>query len=180
MDNYNRLIADLYQNQELNDCIHKFIPATHREDFKQELFLILLEKPHEEIIRISETGKLVYYVVRIILNLYRQERNVFHTKYLDKRIEYDTEKTNSFQPEVEYFTIDKRQELEELEERFLQELDGIDGKMGGIDYPYYQSLVELIVKYGSMAEVSRQTGIPKCTISRSVKRVRNYLNDNVR
>jgi hypothetical protein len=83
------IITELYKSREIDDCINKLIPAQDRDDFKQELFLILLEKQTEEIVRIDQTGKMLYYVVRIIINLSRQQRNVYHSKYRDKKIAYD-------------------------------------------------------------------------------------------
>lgn len=181
MENFNNIVSQLYKNQELNDCIGKVIPTAYRDDFKQELFLILLEKNPTEIVRISESGKLLYYVVRIILNLSRQERNIFHTKYMDKRIDYDTEKVlYSTRNPAEVDTMEERQQRENQEDNFLTELSCIDEKLGNKNYPYYQSIVELIAKYGSMREVSRQTGIPKTTVARAAQRVRNHFNDNLR
>lgn len=140
--------------------------------------MILLEKPSEEIIRISEDGKLLYYVVRIILNLSRQAKNIYHTKYNDKRVDYDTEKVLYSRCPSEVDTMGERIDRENREERFLEELNGIDVRMGG-NYPFHENLISLIVEYG-LRETSRQTGIPKSTLHDSVKKIRGHLNENVR
>lgn len=178
--NAKTIIADLYTNQAIDDCIVKVVDRGPRDDFKQELFLILLEKPAEEIERIDQEGKILYYVVRIILNLIRQERNVYHKTYLEKKIDYDTEKVLYSRSPAEHGTIEERQEREDREDSFLVELEGIDAKIGNKGYPYHQELINLIVKHGGIRETSRQTGIPKTTVARAVHKVRSHLNDNVR
>ncbi len=173
MDKLTDIISILYTSRELDECISKVVAPRHRDDFKQELFLILLEKPPQEIVRIAETGKLLYYVVRIILNLSRQERNIYHTKYLDKKTEYNTDRV--LQSCEEELGIEERQEKETAEDAALYEFRLMDDKLRPGGFPYYRSLVELVVKYGSLREAEQATGIPRSTLHDTIVKVRNYL-----
>ena len=150
MDNYNKILTQLYTNSDLDDCIRKVIPTNHREDFKQELFLILLEKPSGEIIRISESGKLLYYVVRIILNLSRQERNVFHTKYMDKRIEYNTAKVNYSRSPADFNTMELARQFE-LANEYEQSVEFFKKEITQAEeisaYAYKKSLLEKVLQF---------------------------------
>lgn len=85
-------LTELYNSKQLNECIQKFVKPDYRDDFKQELFLILLTKPQAELMDIINQGNIIYYTVRIIINLSRQSKNTFQTTYFDKKIDYDTEK----------------------------------------------------------------------------------------
>lgn len=169
------IIEDIYGSPEITECIERVIDPRYREDFKQELFLILLEKPCDEIVDVSEGNRFKWFVVRIILNQRRQQRAMYHTKYIDKRTEYDTDKVMYSLPPSEVNTMEERIMREKKEEQLIEELSGIDIKMGNKRFPVYERLVELIVEYGGMREVSRRTGIPIATVSTAVKRVRTHL-----
>lgn len=167
-------ITAIYQQPEIDDCICKLVKKELRPDFKQELFLILLQVPCDTIDRMN--GDLKYYVVRVILNLVRQQKNVFHKTYLDKTIEYNTEKINyQVSSPAETDTISERIEKELSEEKIIVRLDTIDLELGNSSYPFHRELIKLINKYGTIREVEKITGIPRTTIHRTVKKVRDQL-----
>lgn len=170
-----KTITEIYGSPDIDECISKLVTRDLRKDFKQELFVILLSIPCEKVDQMNGTFK--YFVVRIILNLVRQKRNIFHKTYLDKTIEYNTDKLNyeSCSP-ADRDIINERIERERAEDMKIQELIGIDEKLGNTDYPYFEKTIRLINKYGSLSEASRQTGIPKTTIHRIVKKIKGHIN----
>lgn len=165
------IIENLYNSSDLNDCIRKMVRPHHRQDFKQELFLILYEKPHETIISLHKSNGLKYYVVRIILNLVNQKRNVYHKKYNDNSVVYDTEVLNHISYDQESF--EERDLIEQKEMAMVEEVNNLDKTF---DTPYYRMLVNLVNEHGSQRAVSRLTGIPVSSICEAVKKVRNHLN----
>lgn len=167
-------IKSIYSHPEIDECIKKFVSKEHREDFKQEVFLILLQIPCETIDKIS--GSLKYYIVRIILNLVRQQNNVFHKKYLDKTIEYNTDKLlYEISSPADVDTISERMEREEKELEIIERLKGVDLKLGNKSFPYHEKMIHLIADVGNMHRASIETGIPYTNVKRIVKKVRNKL-----
>lgn len=170
-----KIITELYSAPEIDDCISKLVKKELGPDFKQELFLILLSVPCEKVEQMNGTFK--YFVVRIILNLVRQEKNIFHKTYLDKTIEYDTDKLNyqTISP-ADIDTISERQQRENEEERIIRRFEIIDRELGNNSYPYHKEMIKLLVECGSNREVSRRTGIPHTTVDRTINHVRKYFN----
>lgn len=174
------IISDLYNSPEVNDCIKKVVDRGPRDDFKQELYVILLEYPCDKIVEVSNQGKIKYFVARIIINLFNQERNVFQKKYLNNKIDYDTEKVLYHSlPPSDYNHMEERKRREDVEDIILEGAEGIDERMGNDSFPYYENLIQALKKHGSMREVSRELGIPIASISMAIKRVRTHLKDNL-
>lgn len=137
-----------------------------------------MEGPQENLVALEAKGELVYFVVRIILNLSRQTRNVFHKKFLDPNIVYDTEKVlYSSLPPSDHNHFEERKEREKKEEQILEEIRNLGEVFNTF---YYNKLVDLIVEYGSASEVERRTGIGKWNISRAMKKIRTHLNDKIK
>ncbi len=164
------ILTRLYNDQGLNDCLEKFVAPQYREDFKQELFLILLEKP-DKVIEAETDNKLRFYVVRIIINLSRQTRNIFHKKYLSNTT---TEIRTADLEYPEENHVEEKQEREKREESILKGIENLDDHFGTF---YYRELIKAVARYGSMSETERQVGIPTCSISRAVKKVRDHLKE---
>jgi hypothetical protein len=174
------IISDLYSQPEIGDCINRIVEKGPRDDFKQELFVVLLEKPCEEIVAIYDRGGIRYYVVRVILNLFNQKRNVFQKTYLSGKVDYDTEKVLYHStPPSELNQMEERQRREDIEDFILEGAAGIDSKMGNNSFPYYEHIINSLNKYGTMRETSRQLKIPVASISMAVKRVREYLKNHL-
>ena len=170
--NVSEIIEELYHNKALQDCINKFIPDGFREDFKQELFLILLEKDSSLIKEIHESGRLMFYVVRIIINLARQKHNVYHVVYVTPR---SMSEENIDLPD-EVSDLESRALREGLEDQVFEDNQWIEDEFGTF---FYRKLLEEIKKHGGMRAVSRATGIPVATVSRSVKKIRESLNKKI-
>lgn len=174
--NIDSIVGNLYKSPDLNSCIAKMVKPDHQQDFKQELFLLLYQKPHELLLSLYNSSGLTYYVVRIILNLVNQKRNVYHKTYNDFAVTYDSESMDRMISEDDNFT--ERIQDEEKELQLLSEIDSMDEKLRTPQFretPYYRHLVYLISQHKSQRAVSRLTGIPVSSISESVKRVRKHL-----
>lgn len=170
INHFDKIISDLYQLKELDDCISKFIRPNHRDDFKQDLFLILYDR-RVELTEAHRKGGERFYVVRIIINLATQKRNIYHKNYLgheSKTLLGCNERFFIDKPE----DIEQRKKEEKDEQKMVEEINNLDDTFGTF---YFRVLCELVAKHGSMREVSRRTGIDVSVISRSIKKVREYL-----
>lgn len=62
--------------------------GTNKEDWKQEMWLIILELPEDKLIRLYENKELDWYILSIARNQVVNDRSTFNRKYNDKRITY--------------------------------------------------------------------------------------------
>jgi hypothetical protein len=150
------------------------VRVDHQNDFKHEVILLLYEKPHELILSLYNTSGLTYYVVRIILNLVNQKRNIYHRVYNDFNVTYDTEIVETLKLSCEGITIVQRKRDEEREERLIEHINNnLDEKD---KFPYYKRIVDAVEEHGGIRAASRATGIPKSSIAEAIKKVRQKLN----
>lgn len=78
----NDIILWLDLNKSFNDGLNKICSnPTYVDDLKQELFLILLEKPDKDIRKLYYSNGLVYWSLRVLKNQYHSNSSPFHKKY---------------------------------------------------------------------------------------------------
>lgn len=71
-------IISLYYNAEwLKDALSKMHPEDLREDLKQEVFMVVLEKGNDWILDSHEKGFLKWFIVRVMLNLIKSDTSRF-------------------------------------------------------------------------------------------------------
>lgn len=166
------IITELYASREVDECISRMVKEKYRPDFKQELFLIISSIDEILIAKLYTQKEIRYYVARIIINLSRQRNNVFHVKYLDSRISYDSDKLARIEMKESQDCIEDREKQEQLEIKMINRVHNLDLEM---NTPAYRLMVMLVNKLGSQREVSRVTGVPVSVISRGIKKVRQRL-----
>ena len=166
-----QIIEQLYRSKDLDECIRKTVRLDLQSDFKHELILILYDKSPELIQRLHEAKQLTFYVVRIILNLVNQSRNIYHKTYINPAITYDNDKLKDKYEESENF--EERLKKEEKELKILKAFDNLDSVFNTF---YYRRLIQEVAKTGGVRKASRATGIPRSSISDSIKKVREHLN----
>lgn len=77
----NTAISALYTDRRFNECIGKMNPVHLQNDLRQEVMMVLLEKPSDVIVAMAERDELLYYSMRVVCNLMKRERNGFIQKY---------------------------------------------------------------------------------------------------
>ncbi len=100
----------------------------------------------------------------------RNKREVYRKLYDDPMMVYDSDRVNrsNIQDEVN----DHREQAEQKELTMIQEISNLDDVTGSF---YHRELVHLVARLGSMRAVSRELGIPKSSISDTVRKVREHL-----
>ena len=159
------ILTILYDNQELEDCLRKFVPERHREDFKQDLFEILLSK-EESVIKSHSEGNLLFYVVRIILYMTSRE-GVLNRNYIKKE-SFELKST----PCEESPPLEIRRLKEDREDRLIEKIEKTEEVMGT---PYYRMLADALKIHGTAGKVSKATGIPKSSVQVGIKKLRKHL-----
>lgn len=168
-----KVIADLYSSRDLDTCITKLVRRDHRDDFKQELILILCEKHEDVIMQLHNSSGLTFYVVRIILNLLNQKRNIYHRTYNDPVVIYDSEKVNNLDDHIDLVSLEERLKWEDREAVLVSEVT--NGLNINKETFYYRKIVEAVDEHGGVRAAAEATGIPRTTISRAMAKVREYL-----
>lgn len=158
--------------QEVDDCISKCVSAQLFNDFKQELFLRLMEYP-QGVIAAYKDGKHKYYTVRVILSLANRQRDIFHKKYLANITEELTENTGEITDHYcEPTVLEVRRLKESEEERMMRNIENIEKTTCT---PYYRMMIDTLKESGSYREISRRTGIPIMSVSNAFKKIREVI-----
>jgi hypothetical protein len=161
----NQLIASLYSSADIDAYIRRHVTPHDFDDFKQDIFLILLNKKEGHL----ETRENIVGYVKQIIRRETGETGRLRNKY---RIVSEVTESHDTPYENDY---EYKLRCEECEGIIIREFKKIGGNG---EMPYYRMLIEEVVKEGSQGKVAKKIGIPQQTISRHVIKVKQYLNDN--
>jgi hypothetical protein len=159
-----QIILDLYRNGEIRKaCLTITGGDPLWRDLEQECVLILLEKDPAKIVQIHSQGYFKFYVVRLLLNLYRGKNNQFAQKYRhhDSNIEIDPNADMTYE---EYNSL--HDDLWAIAEAEMNSW----AKEGA--FAYDKELLKLHMEIGNMKALSRETGIPYRSIIYSIEQAK--------
>ena len=165
------IILDLYRQGEIRKaCLTITGNDQLWRDLEQETVLILLEKDPDKIVKMHQAQYLRFYIVRLIINLYRGNNNQFAKKYRhhEERVEVDPQVPDN---STEYNTL-----LDDLWEIAQQEIDSW-AKDGA--FPYDKELLNLLMQTGNMKAMSRETGIPYRSIIYSIEQAKVKIKNSI-
>ena len=132
-----KILSELFHSEKVEGCISKMEPAHLREDLMGELMLVLCELPEERLLEMYHKKYLEFYSIRTVLNMVRSDRSGFHRKYLRSPSELQ---------ESHFQTVDIAEE--EMDPPNISQL-----------YWAEEKVLKLLAEHGSIAAVSRETGI---------------------
>jgi hypothetical protein len=169
-----QIISELYVSKEVNDCIDTYGLSVHssKEDFKHELFWIVCNIENSLLQTLYDNKEIIRYLARIVINLRRQKRNVFHQTYLNTNVTYNTDQVETLQVQESDQCIKDRLQDEMNELELVKRVHELDGDL---NTPAYRLMVILVERLGSQREVARVTGVHPSVISRGIKKVRECL-----
>jgi rhodanese-related sulfurtransferase len=174
------IIEELYLSKNFNDCINKMQPEEIREDLKAEVILVVCDIDESRLRLMHESKQLVFFVVRIILNMVKSNTSAFYKKYratteelkenytfVDIRDDTPTEKEHIY----DITEVEQRKEKELLEDLALETIETL--------YWYEQELLKLYIKHGNYRAIQDATSIPFSsvykTIQGSIKKIKCQL-----
>ena len=158
-------MAELYQSKDVDDCIAKVVPPYNRDDFKQDLFVILMAKDEATITRLYESNELKMYCTGIIARQVYQSRSAYNTQYCKKNHVEINDRIEVKDEQYQEPPIVTPEMLEQVDKHYNPQAV----------YPFFTKLVEAVANVSSMRELSRNTGIPTSTISKQMKKVREFI-----
>jgi hypothetical protein len=158
------IILDLYRSGEIRKaCLTITGGDPLWRDLEQECVLILLEKDPDKILQIHSQGYFKFYVVRLLLNLYRGKNNQFAQKY---RHHDSTEEIN---PNADMTHEEYNSLVDDMWAIAETEMDSW-AKEGA--FPYDKELLKLHMATGNMKKLSRETGIPYRSVIYSIEQAK--------
>lgn len=166
------IVATWYTNKEVDDCLRNRFPADLVDDVRQDLFEILLKTGEERILHLHNTGKMRFYIVRIIINLSRQQRNVVFKNYRPPHTDFECDELQDDfnDPAV---VKEERQRLAQFEQERWAAIDRL--------HWYEWEVFKLWVEMGSLQKVADYTNINhnslKKTVALARQRVRQYMEE---
>jgi DNA-directed RNA polymerase specialized sigma24 family protein len=171
----NDILAEFFRSPQLDRLINKMNPPELRDDLRQELMLILLQKPAALIEGLHRDKALNFYAARVVLNMVQSSRSPFHYAFRkDPPIPFEEwhADRHGFDPIEERAEFDARQAEEDGEvdeyRRMMVALDTFGW--------YHRKLFLLYLETGCNAsEVERLTKIPSRSVRNSVNRVKETL-----
>ena len=164
MQSAEQVILDLYRSGEIKKaCLTITGGDPLWRDLEQECVLILLEKDPAKILQIQEQGYFKFYVVRLLLNLYRGKNNQFAQKYRHHDI------TEELDPNADMTYEEYNSIVDDMWAIAETEMDSW-AKEGA--FPYDKELLKLHLRTGNMKKMSRETGIPYRSIIYSIEQAK--------
>jgi DNA-directed RNA polymerase specialized sigma24 family protein len=176
------LLTEIYQSKEIGEVISRIEPEHMRDDLKQHVFLILLEKEEAFILELNQTGKLKNYIVRLIRQVMAFTHGSFHgdrrkgvaistdfsiideTNYesggMSHKAIYD-QMLGTYQEEQS----DKEQHR--LEQACEEEIEKV--------YWYNAELLKRYVALGNYRAVAKETGIPVKSVYNAIKAAKEQI-----
>lgn len=139
-------------------------PDHLQEDLRQEVMVILLNKPPELICGLEARRELRWYVVRIILNMVKSKSSPFIKTY--RRF------TTDVIPEMPVKELNGRVHRECMEQAVIR---FINTEL----YWYDKEIVQMYMRLGSYRDIEKETGIPWESAYGTVRRVTDRIKKEV-
>lgn len=160
----NNLIEKLYKDRHLNEMLRR-INRYHVEDFKQELFLILMDLPDDKLLNLHYNQLLYPFINKIISNQTHSRNSPFYKKYRRQReIMQEVEEV----PQIAEETPNEY-DLDYCLKRTLQEINKIE------DW-YERQLTKYVLIAGmKVVDIVKKTGIKRHEIYKVVSQRRKQI-----
>lgn len=161
----NQIITDIYKSKEIDEVIGKIQPEHIRDDLKQHVFVLLLEKDESFIQELHGNGKIRNYVVKVICQLVNFKQDKFHRQQR-RCTEIPTDFTETETGTSLTFTRFKEDD-HSTEVLCAKELDKV--------YWYNQQLLKLYIEHGSCRKVALAVGIPRQSVCKAIADAREQI-----
>lgn len=151
----NAIIEELWRSKKLATAIGKMQPEHLRDDLRSEIFAALCELPEERLVQMRDAGFLLFYTIRMMLNMIKSDRSTFHKKFRRSDLEL-------FEENVE--RIDEMYASDSFPDHYLAAVTDID--------QWDKIILEAYVEHGTYEEVSRVTGLDVQVLYRMLQNAR--------
>jgi RNA polymerase sigma factor (sigma-70 family) len=145
------------------------------EDLAHEIMVLLLTGNREKMNALVKRGEIKWYILRITINEYRGKKGVYYKKYRrHQRMLYDKSKIKEHHAFLN--------SLDEIQNKYNDEkvFEFLDHKID--EMPWFEKNCFAIYYYEglSLNSMSELTGINRNTLYRAIRKVRNFLQDEIK
>lgn len=154
------ILNSLNDSRELNNLISKMHPSDLQADLKQEIMLVACEMDEQRLIDYDSRNVLIFYMVRVVLNMVHSHTSAFYKKYRKEFLEFN----DKMEVADEDYHESKELNLDEIFGTTNAELHEKD------------MLSTCAINYNNNAKkLSRDCGIPYKTVLRTLKAAKNKV-----
>lgn len=165
------IISELFKSEWYNQALKTIAESYHVDDLNQEVMMILLSKSEEEIIKIYNSDYFRWYVVRVIMNVYRMPKSKFVTennKYVEMPESIQTKLESMAENDFEKIMHDEK--IHEIKMRATEDV------MNNL-YWYDKEIFKLWMSNMNAKKIARDTSISHREILRVLNDVKNKIRD---
>jgi hypothetical protein len=155
------IIEELYRSPDIDRAIAGLAPVDIRGDLKNEVFVIILEKNQtdkEFIEKGNEEGWLKWWVVRVVLNLIKDNSQRFAKSLNKTDCQIIDEIDNVIDDECDH----------EVRDNEIEKLKTIYENLHWAD----KQIFDLVVNKKSITKFAEETGIPRRSLTAIIKRIK--------
>lgn len=160
----NEIITQLYQDKDILQAIGKMNPPELREDLLQEMFLVLCQKPEDEIVKMHEAGYLKFFLVRTMLNMIKSDRSTFYKQFRAVFSEFSDWHSK-------YLT----NEFEAKEDTLKCVTEALDGLAW-----YEREILKLYSEKRNIVTLARETKIPYRSLFKTIQNAKTKMKQALR
>lgn len=167
----NTIIEKLYLDKRFSDAAKKITKDTdYCEDLKSEVIIVLLENTNLDLlIELDKKNQLIFYSVRIMLNMFRSKTSGFRKKY---------EHNGVISDEVYDLEIDTNEFFKTEEIETEQKLNKINAKLESV-YWYDRQVFLEYLEVGSYRKLEAKTRIPMKSLQLTCLKVKEILRNDL-
>lgn len=160
----NEIISQLYQDKDILQAVGKMNPPELREDLLQEMFLVLCQKPEDEIVKMHEAGYLKFFLVRTMLNMIKSDRSTFYKQFRAVFIEFN-----------DWHTKHLTDEFEAKESTLKCVTEALDGLAW-----YEREILKLYSEKRNIVTLARETKIPYRSLFKTIQNAKTKMKQALR
>lgn len=159
-----KIIVDFYNDPDINAAIGKMNPPDLRDDLKSEMFVVICEMSDEKFFDLYEKKILKFFLVRTMLNMIKSDRSTFAKKFRQIFIE---------------LSAGYNEKPDESKENEQIQIDNVSKAMDGLHW-YERELFKLYSQHRNISLLSRETGIPYRSISKTIFDVKRKIKSKMK
>jgi len=171
VNNCNEYIEKIYLHPAIEELIGKIKPIEIQDDLRQELAIALYEYDCNKLIEMSNRNELIYFALRIVLNMAKGTSNDFYRKFRKQLSDDQLQEYLTKNHAINFRSVDIAQKL-------------LDKKLTENSISAHESIIfSKYVELGSMGEVAKFYSIPKAHIFQVItnikKQLKNQINESI-
>jgi DNA-directed RNA polymerase specialized sigma24 family protein len=167
----NAILNELIASGELKLACRRITEGSDlQHDLFQEAFIVIMNYPEEKLQELHRKKELMYFIVGILMNMWRSPRSDFYKTYRQQNNEFDTNAiivNDDYDEGLDNAIKDVKCQMEKMEKASSNKW-------------YKAKLLRLEAEHGSHMKIANATGINRRSISRAIADAKKEIKNNLR